>query len=156
MLRWPARCPQRRHEGKVVVNTVAEIMTTDVVTIEPQNSVAMAIRLMRQGQLRRLPVVEDGILVGIVTSGDLRRITGLASILKDPSQDNFFWRHIPIANVMSRNPISLSPDTSISAAARLMVAHKIGGLPVVDQGHVVGILTVTDLLQTLIEPAAGL
>ena len=135
------------------MNTVAEIMTTDVVTVEPQSTVATAIRLMRQGQLRRLPVVEDGVLVGIVTSGDLRRITGLASILKDPSQDNFLWRHIPIANVMSHTPISLSPDTPISAAARLLVAHKIGGLPVVDQGRLVGIITATDLLQTLFEPA---
>ena len=49
-------------------------MTIDVVTIEPHNSIATAIRLMRQGQLRRLPVVENGVLVGIVTSGDLRRI----------------------------------------------------------------------------------
>lgn len=136
---------------KAVVNTVAQIMTTDVITVGPQSSVATAIRLMRQGQLRRLPVVEDGVLVGIVTSGDLRRITGLASILKDPSQDNFLWRHIPVANVMSRSPISLTPDAPISAAAQLLVTHKIGGLPVVDQGRLVGIITVTDLLQTLIE-----
>jgi len=134
-----------------VVNSVAEIMTTDVVAIEPQNSIATAIRLMRQGQLRRLPVVENGALVGNVTSGDLRRITGLASILKDPSQDNFLWHHIPVANVMSRNPISLSPDTPISEAARLLVAHKIGGLPIVVDGRLVGIITTSDLLETLME-----
>jgi CBS domain-containing protein len=131
------------------VNTVAEIMTTDVVTVEPQNSIATAIRLMRQGQLRRLPVVEDGALVGIVTSGDLRRITGLASILKDPSQDNFLWHHIPVANVMTRDPISLSPDTPIAEAARLLVEHKIGGLPIVAGGRLVGIITTSDLLETL-------
>jgi CBS domain-containing protein len=131
------------------VNTVAEIMTTDVVTVEPQNSIATAIRLMRQGQLRRLPVVEDGALVGIVTSGDLRRITGLASILKDPSQDNFLWHHIPVANVMTRDPISLAPDTPIAEAARLLVVHKIGGLPIVDGGRLVGIITTSDLLETL-------
>lgn len=135
------------------MNKVAEIMTTDVVAIQPQNSIAVAIRLMRQGQLRRLPVVEDGALVGIVTSGDLRRITGLASILKDPSQDNFLWHHIPVANVMTRDPISLSPDTPISEAARLLVEHKIGGLPVVDHGSLVGIITTSDLLETLMEPA---
>lgn len=135
------------------MNTVAEIMTTDVVIVEPQNSIATAIRLMRQGQLRRLPVVEDGVLVGIVTSGDLRRITGLASVLKDPSQDNFLWHHIPVANVMSRDPISLSPDTPISAAARLLVEHKIGGLPIVADGRLVGIITTSDLLETLMEPA---
>ena len=134
-----------------MVTTVADIMTTDVVTIEPHNSIATAIRLMRQGQLRRLPVVENGVLVGIVTSGDLRRITGLASILKDPSQDNFLWHHIPVANVMSRNPISLAPDTPISEAARLLVEHKIGGLPIVEDGRLVGIITTSDLLETLME-----
>lgn len=137
------------------MTTVAEIMTTEVVAIEPQNSIATAIRLMRQGQLRRLPVVEDGVLVGIVTSGDLRRITGLASILRDPSQDNFLWHHIPVANVMTRDPLSLSPHTPISEAARLLVKHKIGGLPVVDQGRLVGIITSSDLLETLIEPGNG-
>ena len=131
------------------MNTVAEIMTTEGGTGEPQNSIATAIRLMRQGQLRRLPVVEDGVLVGIVTSGDLRRITGLASILKDPSQDNFLWHHIPVANVMTRDPISLSPDTPISEAARLLVQHKIGGLPIVADGRLVGIITTSDLLGTL-------
>jgi CBS domain-containing protein len=124
-------------------------MTTEVVTVEPQNSIATAIRLMRQGQLRRLPVVENGVLVGILTSGDLRRITGLASVLKDPSQDNFLWHHIPVANVMSRDPISLSPDTPISAAARLLVENKIGGLPIVADGRLVGIITTSDLLETL-------
>jgi acetoin utilization protein AcuB len=127
-------------------------MTTDVVAIEPQNSIATAIRLMRQGQLRRLPVVDDDVLVGIVTSGDLRRITGLASILKDPSQDNFLWHHIPVANVMSRDPISLTPDAPISEAARLLVEHKIGGLPIVVDGRLVGIITTSDLLETLMTP----
>jgi acetoin utilization protein AcuB len=136
-----------------VLTLVADIMTTEVVALDPQNSIATAIRLMRQGQLRRLPVVENGVLVGIVTSGDLRRITGLASILKDPSQDNFLWHHIPVANVMSRDPIHLAPETPISEAARLLVQHKIGGLPIVKDDRLVGIITTTDLLETLMEPA---
>lgn len=130
---------------------VADIMTTDVVTIQPQNSIATAIRLMRSGQLRRLPVVENGALVGIVTSGDVRRITGLASVLNDPSQDNFLWHHIPVANVMSRDPIVLRPDAPISEAARLLIAHKIGGLAVVQDAQVVGVITTSDLLATLID-----
>jgi len=135
------------------VNTVAEIMTTDVVAVEPQNSIATAIRLMRLGQMRRLPVVEDGVVVGIITSGDLRRITGLASVLKDPSQDNFLWHHIPVANAMSRDPISLPPDAPISAAARLLVEQKIGGLPIIEDGRLVGIITASDLLEALMDPA---
>ena len=136
-----------------MLTPVADIMTTEVITLDPQNSIATAIRLMRQGQLRRLPVVENGVLVGIVTSGDLRRITGLASILKDPSQDNFLWHHIPVVNVMSRDPISLAPETPVSEAARLLVQHKIGGLPIVKDDQLVGIITTSDLLETVMEPA---
>ncbi|MBE2235955.1 MAG: CBS domain-containing protein [Anaerolinea sp.] len=137
------------------MNTVAEIMTTDVVVVEPQNSIATAIRLMRLGQMRRLPVVENGVVVGIITSGDLRRITGLASVLKDPSQDNFLWHHIPVANAMSHDPIVLPPDAPISSAARLLVEQKIGGLPIVQEGRLVGIITASDLLESLMEPGAG-
>ncbi|MEA3335983.1 MAG: CBS domain-containing protein [Chloroflexota bacterium] len=134
-----------------MASTIAEIMTTRLVTIEPQNSVATAIRLMRQGELRRLPVVENGKLVGMVTSGDLRRITGLSSILYDQSQDNFLWRHIPIGNVMSRDPIILTPETPISDAASLLIKRKISGFPVVQKGVLVGIITTSDLLETLID-----
>lgn len=131
--------------------TVAETMTTAVLSVDPQNSVATAIRLMRNGQLRRLPVVKDGKLVGIVTSGDVRRITGMSSVLHDPSGDNFLWQHIPVANVMTVDVVTVSPDTLISDAARLMIERKIGGLPVVEQGRLVGILTTSDLLAALID-----
>ena len=134
-----------------MVRTVAQIMTPNPVVIEPENSVATAIRLMRKGGLRRLPVVEKGRLVGVVTSGDLRRITGLSSILRDQSQDNFLWYHIPVANVMTRHPITLPPTAPVAQAARILIEHKIGGLPVIDNGKLVGIITTTDLLQCLIE-----
>lgn len=133
------------------MNMVAEIMTTDVLSVDPQNSVATAIRLMRTGQLRRLPVVQDGRLVGIVTSGDVRRITGLSSVVRDPSGDNFLWQHIPVANMMTFDVITASPDMLIAEAARLMIEHKIGGLPVVESGRLVGILTTSDLLEALID-----
>lgn len=133
------------------MNTVAETMTTEVLSVDPQNSVATAIRLMRTGQLRRLPVVQDGRLVGIVTSGDVRRITGMSSVVRDPSGDNFLWQHIPVANVMTLDVITTSPDTLIAEAARLMIERKISGLPVVDDGRLVGILTTSDLLEALID-----
>ena len=133
------------------MNTVAATMTTDVLSVDPHNSVATAIRLMRTGQLRRLPVVENGRLVGIVTSGDVRRITGMSSVVRDPSGDNFLWQHIPVANVMTLDVITTSPDTPIADAARLMIERKIGGLPVVEQERLVGILTTSDLLEALID-----
>lgn len=133
------------------VHKISAIMTTKLVTIEPHNSVATAVRLMRRGAMRHLPVVEDDRLVGIVTSGDLRRITGLSSILRDQSYDNMLWRHIPIANVMTRDPMVLSPDTPVAEAARLLIEHQIGGFPVLDNGALVGIITTSDLLQCLIQ-----
>ncbi|MCA9871205.1 MAG: CBS domain-containing protein [Anaerolineae bacterium] len=133
------------------MNTVAETMTTDVLSVDPQNSVATAIRLMRTGQLRRLPVVQDGRLVGIVTSGDVRRITGMSSVVRDPSGDNFLWQHIPVANVMTLDVVTTSPNTLIAEAARLMIERKISGLPVVENGRLVGILTTSDLLEALID-----
>ncbi len=133
------------------MNTVAETMTTDVLSVDPHNSVATAIRLMRTGHLRRLPVVQDGRLVGIVTSGDVRRITGLSSVVRDPSGDNFLWQHIPIANVMTLDVVTASTDMLIAEAARLMIERKIGGLPVVENGRLVGILTTSDLLEALID-----
>lgn len=133
------------------MSKVVDIMVKDVVTIEPQNSVATAIRLMRQAQVRRLPVLEHGVLVGIVTSGDVRRITGLSSVLRDRSQDNFVWQHIPVANIMTSDPITLSPDASAADAARMLTQHKIGGLPVLDHGVLVGIITTSNLLEYLIE-----
>lgn len=133
------------------MNTVAETMTTNVLSVDPQNSVATAIRLMRTGQLRRLPVVQDGRLVGIVTSGDVRRITGMSSVVRDPSGDNFLWQHIPVANVMTLDVVTTSPNTLIAEAARLMIERKISGLPVVENGRLVGILTTSDLLEALID-----
>lgn len=132
---------------------VRQVMTSRVVTVDPQDSVAVAIRLMRQGQLHRLPVVKDNVLLGIITSSDLRRVTGLASILHDPSQDNFLWRYIPVSNAMSRNLITLTPDQPIAEAAQLMIERHIGGLPVVEQGQLVGILTTSDLLKAMMAVA---
>lgn len=134
----------------MALSTVAEIMTRDPVTIGPQNSIAKAIRLMRKSNIRRLPVIEDGRLVGMVTSGDLRRITGLASILRDQSLDNFVWHHIPVDNVMTRNPLELPPTASAADAAACLIENKIGGLPVVSGNELVGIITTTDLLRYLI------
>lgn len=137
------------------LHTVRDIMTPNPVVVGPMNSVAKAIRLMRQHAIRRLPVVENGRLVGIVTSGDLRRITGLSSILRDQSQDNFLWHHIPVANVMSTHPITVAPTTSASEAAAILIERKIGGLPVLDGEELVGIITSTDLLRYMIRLEAA-
>ena len=130
---------------------VAEIMTEDPVTIQPSQSIGTAIALMRQGIFRRLPVVENGRLVGIVTDRDMRRATNSPILLHETWYDNFLLEHIEVGSCMTSNPTTLSPDADVLEAAVIMRSRKIGGIPIVRGDVLVGIITETDLLDHLIE-----
>jgi acetoin utilization protein AcuB len=130
---------------------VADIMTPRPVTIAPQNAIGTAIALMRAGGFRRLPVVENGRLVGIVTAHDLQLVSNTPAIMREPWHDNYIFQHIPVSTCMTPHPITVTPESSIAEAARLMRDHKIGGLPVVEGDQVVGIVTETDLLNYLLK-----
>jgi acetoin utilization protein AcuB len=123
-------------------------MTSPVRVIAPGTSVRAAQAMMMGWNIRRLPVVEDGRLVGIVTQGDLRESRPLHSDSLNP----FAWRaERAVSSVMTSDPITVTPTTTVSAAARLMVDQKIGGLPVLDAaGTLVGIITESDLIRLLI------
>jgi acetoin utilization protein AcuB len=130
---------------------VADIMTRNPVTVTPRNAIRTAVNLMREVGCRRLPVVERGRLVGIITDRDLRRAANSPIVVREQWYDNFILDHIEVASCMTPNPLTIHPSAPISEAARLMRDHKIGGLPVVAEGQVVGIVTETDLLNFLIE-----
>ncbi|OAG27207.1 CBS domain-containing protein [Thermodesulfatator autotrophicus] len=115
-------------------------MIKDVITISPEATVEEAIQLMKKHSIRHLPVVEGDELVGLVTESSIRQYT-LPS-LKDT---------LPIKEVMILNPITVDAEATIDEAARLIHRHKIGGLPVTQAGKLVGIITVTDLLEAFIE-----
>ncbi len=118
---------------------VKDWMIQEVITIKPHQSVEEALQLMKVHSIRHLPVVEEGKLVGLVTESSLRPYL---------STDR---QILPIREVMIINPIVVDPETSIDEAARLIYKYKIGGLPVVTQGKLVGIITVTDILESFIE-----
>ena len=130
---------------------VAEIMTENPVTVQPSQSIDTAITLMRQGNFRRLPVVENGRLVGIVTDRDMRRATNSPILLHEKWYDNFLLEHIAVAACMTPNPVTISPDADVLEAAVTMRSRKVGGIPVLRAGVLVGIITETDLLDHLIE-----
>ncbi len=130
---------------------VVDIMTPNPVTVTPNNAIATAIALMRAGGFRRLPVIENGRLVGIVTARDIRLASNAPSAVQEHWYDNYFLQHIPVSACMTRNPITISPDSPIAEAARLMRDHKIGGLPVIEGGRLIGIITETDLLNYLLK-----
>jgi CBS domain-containing protein len=105
---------------------------------------------MKECNIRRLPVVENGRLVGIVTLGDIREASPSAATSLSIYELNYLLSRLTIGQIMTRDPITITPDTSIEAAARLMLEHKIGGLPVVDGTRVVGIITESDIFRLLV------
>jgi CBS domain-containing protein len=124
---------------------VSQLMTADPHTIPPDTPLAVALASCRARHFRHLPVVDDGRLVGILSDRDLRRAVGQRL---PPSQ--------PVAGFMVREVVTIDSSERATAAAAVMIEHKIGGLPVVQDGAVVGILSSTDLVEhcmnTLWEP----
>ncbi len=130
---------------------VADIMTPSPVSVTPRNAIRTAINLMREGGYRRLPVVDRGRLVGIITDRDLRRAANSPFVVREQWYDNFILDHIEVGSCMTPNPLTIEPSATIVEAARMMRSHKIGGLPVIIDGQLTGIITETDLLDFLIE-----
>jgi acetoin utilization protein AcuB len=128
---------------------VRDQMTRHPLTVRPDDSIRKARVLMREGQVRRLPVVEGDRLVGIVTLGDIFRRSP-AGPLQDDGEPNILLDHVLVGGVMSLKPLVTSPDSDLVDAARMMLERKVGALPVLEHGQLVGILTETDVLQALI------
>ncbi len=119
---------------------VEKWMIKDIVTVGKETDIKEAIRLMKKNSIRHLPVVEDDHFLGFVTEGDLRQLV-IPSILEK----------IKVKDVMISDPITISAQADIETAAKLVYHYKIGGLPVVEKGKLLGILTVTDILRAFIE-----
>lgn len=129
---------------------VRDIMTQSVITISPTSSIGTAIELMREHGFRRLPVVEDDKLIGIVTDRDLRQATNSPLVLRERWYNEFLLEAIKVRSCMTTNPFSVEPTTPVATAAQLLREHKISGLPVVEGEAVVGMVTITDMLACLV------
>ena len=118
---------------------VNEIMNKEPITISPETRVGQALKLMQQHQIRHLPVIKEDFMVGWISARTLREVL-LASMLEI----------ITVGDVMVEAPISVTPDTSVEEAARLVHEHRIGGMPVLEGEKLVGVITVNDLLSAFI------
>lgn len=136
---------------------IANWMTTDVVTVHLDTTLPEAHELMTKHKIRRLPVVNDAReLVGMVTLGDLREARPSSATSLNVWELNYLLAKLRISDFMSRTLITIAPETSVVEAARLMLAHKISGLPVVDaHGALRGIITETDLFRVMVEKLGG-
>jgi len=126
---------------------VKDLMTRDVVTLEADENLLLADDVMRLGRIRHLPVVERGELVGLVSHRDILRssVSSIAGL--SHSEDATIKRAIPVREVMRRDVLTVTADTSALDACRLILERKLGCLPVVDGGkRLVGILTEADFV----------
>ena len=126
---------------------VEQVMTSSVVTLAPEETLRDAINLLRSKRIRHLPVVEAKKLVGIVTDRDVKRATPsvLAGAVRD-EYDNALLA-IKVAQFMTRDPITVTRKSALKAAVEIFIERKVGALPVVDDGRLVGILTEIDILR---------
>lgn len=144
--------------------TVADVMTSDPVTVMPDDSLRLARDRMAEGGFRRLPVVQSTRLVGIITDRDLRRATNSPFVLRERWYDDLILDQVKVWGAMTANPVTVEAGAALIAAAKLMRDHKICGLPVLEgtesepigqempgEGRLVGIITQTDMLGYLIQ-----
>jgi acetoin utilization protein AcuB len=135
---------------KESIMLVREYMIDKVVSVHPETGLHEARRLMRKYNVRRLPVVVDGRLVGIVTDRDLRQASPSPATTLSVHELNYLLDKLEVREIMSKPVITVIPSAPLEEAARLMREHKIGGLPVVEEGKVVGMITEVDVLGVLI------
>lgn len=130
---------------------VRERMSKPVITIPPQMTVPDALNLMKQEHIRRLPVVERGKLVGIVTDKHLLSASPSPATSLSVWEITYLLSKLAVDRIMSRQVVTITEDTPLEEAARIMIDNKIGGLPVLRGDQLVGIITESDLMKTFLE-----
>ncbi|MEZ5447014.1 MAG: CBS domain-containing protein [Gammaproteobacteria bacterium] len=130
---------------------VREWMTPQVVVITPETTLPDAHKLMQEHGIRRLPVVKDGKLVGIVTLSDIREAKPSDATSLSIWEMNYLLAKLTIKQLMSSPVITTAPETAVGEAAKTMLNSKISALPVVDRaGKLVGIITESDVFRMLV------
>ena len=135
-----------------LVQQASDWMHTPAITLNLNAPVSEALALMREHQVRRLPIVLDtGELCGIITEGDIRGTYILQVAGLDPLVIADALKQLKVYEVIGERLIAVMPESSLRDAAQLMIEHKIGGLPVVDNsGDVVGIITEIDIFRAFV------
>ena len=133
------------------MDTVRRWMSSPAIVIEQSMPLPDARQRLKQQHIRRLPVVDaDGRLLGIVTEGDINRVSD--SHVTDVRDYSLYHRvaDLPIGEIMTRAVVTVTPDTPIMEVARLLLDHRIGGVPVMEDGRVVGVITESDLFRLIV------
>jgi CBS domain-containing protein len=128
---------------------ISEIMTREVITLRPESNLREAIGIIQKFRIRHIPVVDEGKLTGIVTDRDIKRAT--PSIHGGVTQEDYerVLNETKLFQVMTRDPMTVTPSSSVKDVAKMLVDKKYGALPVVSDGVLVGIISDIDLLRVL-------
>jgi acetoin utilization protein AcuB len=135
---------------------VRDIMTWNVITVSSDTPIMEARKIMETHRVRRLPVVDKGKLVGVVT---LDRIVGVGpspATSLSVWEINYLLAKMKVREVMQKDVVSVGPDVSVEQALARAQAMKVGAAPVVEDGKVVGIITTNDFMLKLLNPALGI
>ncbi len=130
---------------------VKDWMSRNVVTVSPETTLAEAYQVMVEHTIRRLPVVANGRLHGIITLNDVRRARPTGEHALNVMEFSFALNRLTVADVMTATPQTIAADATIDEAAQRMLAHTIAALPVLDgQGQLVGIITESDIFRLVV------
>lgn len=126
---------------------IKDIMTENPITVDADTLIIDAQKMMKEKNIRRLLVTENGKLVGIATQHDLLKVSPSPATSLSVWEINYLWGKMKVRDVMHKNPVSVSPETTFEEALTLGQEKKIGSFPVVDKGKLVGITTESDIVR---------
>jgi acetoin utilization protein AcuB len=132
-------------------NLVREWMTSKLVTVSQNNPLRDAYWLMIDNKVRRLPVMDKGRLVGIITMEDLRRAEPPTGIGLNLVKITDVLSKMTVRQVMTKDPMTIAPDASLMDAAQTMLDHRISALPVIEDDQLVGIITESDIFRAFVK-----
>jgi len=126
---------------------IRDVMTKNPITVDSETLVLDAQKIMKENNIRRLPVVDKGKLVGIVTQHDLLQASPSPATSLSIHELNYLLAKMKVKEVMKRNPFTLTPDTPFEEALRIGQDKKIGSFPVMEKGKLIGIITESDAVR---------
>lgn len=135
---------------------IRDIMTTNVVTIPSNTSISNAKRIMETHRFQRLPVVDKGKLVGIVTARRLESVSPSKATSLTVWELTYLLNNTTVKEIMEKDVVTVSPDTTAEEAVALAQSRKVGALVVLEDKHVVGIVTTNDFFYKILNPVLGL